>query len=103
MIGPRQLMYSVGLIDYLKDQFVVALLNWSYDQLLPGGTVILGNFDSKNSDKPYMDYILEWVLIHRSPEDMKNLFRQSKFQTSPVDVRSEDTGINLFAFCTKRA
>jgi extracellular factor (EF) 3-hydroxypalmitic acid methyl ester biosynthesis protein len=102
-ISPQQLMYSVGLIDYLQDQFVVALLDWTYDQLLPGGTVILGNFDSTNPDKPYMDYIVEWVLIHRSREDMENLFRQSKFQASTVDVQSEETGVNLFAFSTKPA
>jgi extracellular factor (EF) 3-hydroxypalmitic acid methyl ester biosynthesis protein len=102
-IRPQQLMYSVGLIDYLQDQFVISLLNWVYDQLLPGGTVVLGNFDSQNSDKPYMDYILEWVLIHRSPDDMKRLFRQSKFQDAPLEVRYEPTGINLFAFCSRSA
>jgi extracellular factor (EF) 3-hydroxypalmitic acid methyl ester biosynthesis protein len=100
-ILPQQLMYSVGLIDYLKDQFVTLLLNWTFDRLLPGGTVILGNFDSQNRDKPYMDYILEWVLIHRTPDEMKGLFRQSKFQAARVNVTHEQSGVNLFAFCTK--
>jgi hypothetical protein len=101
-IAPQHMIYSVGLIDYLEDEHIVRLLDWAHDQLLPGGTVVLGNFDVGNPDKAFMDHILEWRLIHRTPDDLRSLFARSKFGDSPVEVRSEQTRINLFAFGTRQ-
>jgi hypothetical protein len=96
------MIYSVGLIDYLEDEHIVRLLDWIHDQLVPGGTVVLGNFDVANPDKAFMDHILEWRLIHRTPEDLRGLFARSKFGDAPVDVRAEEERINLFAFCARQ-
>jgi hypothetical protein len=100
-LGPQALIYSVGLTDYLQDAFVVDLINWSYDHLLPGGTLIIGNVVPSNPDKAYMDHILEWVLIHRTAEELCELFARSKFGEAPVSLREEPAGVDLFAFCHK--
>lgn len=100
-IPPQWLIYSIGLIDYLQDDFVVALMNWSFDNLLGGGSVILGNLDASNPDKPYMDHVLEWVLIHRTPDELRELVSRSKFGMTPACVRTEKAGVNLFVSCTK--
>ncbi|MBA7663301.1 hypothetical protein ES703_71340 [subsurface metagenome] len=102
VLKPQQLIYSIGLTDYLEDVFVVNLLNWIYEHLLPGGEVIIGNFDVSNPQKAYMDHILEWILIHRTADDLRQLFSSSKFGDSDVDVRAEEAGVNLFAFCWKK-
>ncbi len=98
----QDLVYTIGLIDYLRDDLVVALLDWIHDRLRPGGTIIVGNFDVANPCKPFMDHLLEWRLIHGSAADLEALFRRSKFATAPFQVRTEGTGINLFA-STQRA
>jgi extracellular factor (EF) 3-hydroxypalmitic acid methyl ester biosynthesis protein len=100
-IQPQSIIYSLGLIDYLKDKLVIKLLDWVFDNLRSGGYAVLGNFNKGNPDKPFMDYVTEWVLIHRSPEEMKELYAQSKFGKLPVTVENDDTGIQLFAFCQK--
>lgn len=100
-LPPQQLIYSIGLIDYLQDSLIVTMIDWAYDQLLPGGTLILGNFDAGNPDRAFQDCIMDWQLIHRSHDDMRALFARSKFGDAPVDVRVEPAGVNLFAFCTK--
>jgi hypothetical protein len=94
-------MYSIGLIDYFQDKLVVQLMNWIYDSLRPGGKAILGNFDPQCPDRAFLDHLLEWRLIYRSPNDMRRLFAASKFGQREVDVRYEQRGINLFASCTK--
>lgn len=101
-LEPQHLIYSIGLIDYLEDEHIVRLLDWIHDQLLPSGTVILGNFDAENPDKAFMDHILEWRLIHRTPDGLRGLFARSKFGDTPMDVIYEEQHINLFAICTKR-
>jgi hypothetical protein len=102
-LPPQHMIYSVGLIDYLEDEHVVSLLDWIHDQLVPGGTVIVGNFDHSNPDRAFMDHVLDWRLIHRSASDLRALFARSRFGCADVDVRSEVQGVNLFAFCRKPA
>ena len=100
-IPPQHLIYSVGLIDYLEDEHVVALLDWIHDRLRPGGTAIVGNMDVANPDRAFMDHILEWRLIHRRADDLRALFARSRFGDGQVDVRMEAERINLFACCTR--
>jgi CRP-like cAMP-binding protein/SAM-dependent methyltransferase len=97
----QDLIYSIGLIDYFSDKFVVKLLNYIYDGLRPGGKVILGNFHPRNPTKPLMDYVLDWELIHRTEADMDRLFRSSAFNQPSTKIRYENQGINLFAECIK--
>lgn len=101
-LPPQQLIYSVGLIDYLADECVVDLLNWGFDNLLPGGTMIVGNFDPVNPDKDFMDHVLEWILIHRTSDQMRELFSRSHFGHVPITVIHEAAGVNLFAFGHKQ-
>jgi extracellular factor (EF) 3-hydroxypalmitic acid methyl ester biosynthesis protein len=100
-IGPQALIYSVGLTDYLQAPFVLNLINWGYDNLLPGGTLIIGNVVPSNPTRAFMDHILEWVLIHRTEEELRDLFARSHFGSTPVTFRTEPSGVDLFAFCRK--
>ncbi|MEN3223472.1 class I SAM-dependent methyltransferase [Mycolicibacterium porcinum] len=100
-LGDQDLVYSIGLIDYLADHLVVKLLDWIYHHLRPGGTALVGNFDIDNPDRAFMDHLLDWKLIHRSPQDLEDLFAQSRFAGAPVEVRREATGINLFASASR--
>jgi cyclopropane fatty-acyl-phospholipid synthase-like methyltransferase len=95
----QNLVYSIGLIDYFEDRFVVALLNWIHTCLAPGGKVILGNFHPRNPDRAFMDLVLNWRLIHRTEEDMNRLFEASSFGRPCSEIRFEAEGINMFAAC----
>lgn len=100
-LSSQNMIYSIGLIDYFQDKLVIQLMNWIYDTLGPGGKALLGNFDPRCPNRIFMDYLLEWRLIYRSPDDMRRLFASSKFGDRPVDIRYEQQGINLFASCRK--
>ena len=76
-VPPQDLVYSIGLIDYFQDEFVVQLMNWVHGVLRPGGRVILGNFHPRNPSKALQDYLLDWRLIHRTEEDMNRLYVQT--------------------------
>jgi CRP-like cAMP-binding protein/SAM-dependent methyltransferase len=101
-VPPQDLVYSIGLIDYFNDEFVVRLLEWIHARLVPGGRVILGNFHPDNPVKAIMDYILEWKLIHRTEDDMRRLFAASPFGGCS-DIVFEAARVNLFAEGTKAA
>jgi extracellular factor (EF) 3-hydroxypalmitic acid methyl ester biosynthesis protein len=100
-IPKQDFIYSMGLIDYLEDRLVLLLINWAFEQLSPGGTLALGNFATGNPYKAFMDHIVEWVLIHRTPDQIRELFAQSKFGNANVRLDTDPTGIQLFAYCLK--
>ncbi|HUI65577.1 MAG TPA: class I SAM-dependent methyltransferase family protein, partial [Bacteroidota bacterium] len=100
-VEPQDLIYSIGLIDYLNDKLVGKLLQYVYENLAPQGRVILGNFHPRNPAKEFMDYVLEWNLIHRTEEDMNRLFAASPFRRPCTRIQFESEGVNLFAECVK--
>jgi len=100
-LDDQDLVYSIGLIDYFGDRFVIALLNYIYGTLRKGGKVILGNFHPRNPSRALMDHVLDWRLIHRTEEDMDRLFLASRFKRPCARVRFEAERINLFAECIK--
>ena len=100
-IPPQDLVYSIGLIDYFSDDLVLRLINYTHSILKEGGRVILGNFHPDNSTKAFMDWVLDWKLIHRTEEDMNRLFEKSAFGRPTSNIYYEPQRINLFAECIK--
>ena len=98
---PQHLVYSIGLIDYFSDRFVVNLLNFIHGCLAPGGQVILGNFHPSNPTRTLMDQVLDWPLIHRAEDDMHRLCAQSAFARPCDRIRVDPSGVNLFAVATR--
>ncbi len=54
-----------------------------------------------NPAKEFMDYVLDWKLIHRTEEEMNRLFSASAFHRACSRIFFEEGGINLFAECTR--
>jgi extracellular factor (EF) 3-hydroxypalmitic acid methyl ester biosynthesis protein len=100
-VGTQDVIYTAGLMDYLSDRVFTALVRRSFQHLSPGGTLIVGNFGCNNSNKAFMDEILQWRLIHRSEADLLKLFRETGFGGN-VEIAAEENGINLFAIATRK-
>ena len=95
-LGPQDFVYSMGLIDYFKDRFVIALLDYVYSLLRPGGRVMLGNFHPNTGTRALMDYVFDWKLIFRTEDDLQRLFSGSSF-AGLSRVVPEVEGVDLFA------
>jgi CRP-like cAMP-binding protein len=98
--GMQDIIYSSGLSDYLDQKLVIAMIRRCYEHLKPGGTLIIGNF-TDNPDRQFLDRILHWELIYRSPEDLKKIFMATPFGDN-MEVMREPEGINLFAVAQKK-
>jgi len=97
----QDLVYSIGLMDYFSDKAVIAFLDYFYKLLKINGRAIIGNFHPRNDSRAIMEYIIDWRLIHRTEEQMIELFSKSLFKNNPVEFVYEEQRINLFAICTK--
>ncbi|MBN2298478.1 MAG: class I SAM-dependent methyltransferase [Deltaproteobacteria bacterium] len=89
------LIYTTGLFDYLSANASNRLILELYSFLKPGGTLIIGNFGMHNPQRFKMEYGSEWVLIHRSEEDLMELTKGLP-QDAAMNVEKEPEGINLF-------
>jgi extracellular factor (EF) 3-hydroxypalmitic acid methyl ester biosynthesis protein len=100
-LTPQDLIYSINFADYLSDEMVLTLLNWTHDKLRPGGRVVLGNFHPRNPTRGLMDHVLEWRLTHRDEAEMNQLFVNSRFARPCSRILFEDEGAYLLAECHK--
>ena len=87
------LIYCAGLFDYLPDPVCRSLIGLFDNLLAPGGVQLVTNVDI-HSSKREMEYFLEWHLIYRNTQAMKDLI-SSWIQPDNVSVFHEPTGINI--------
>jgi CRP-like cAMP-binding protein/SAM-dependent methyltransferase len=97
----QHFVYSIGLIDYFEDKFVVKLMDYCHRLLKPGGKLILGNFHPRNPSRAFTEHALDWKLIHRTEDDMDRLYTASAFGRPCTRILFEDQRINLFGECVK--
>jgi extracellular factor (EF) 3-hydroxypalmitic acid methyl ester biosynthesis protein len=92
--GRYQLIYSMGLFDYLSLPAATAVLAKLYELLLPGGQMVVGNFHPSNPSRIFMDYWLDWVLIYRTEKQLLDLIKD--LPGAKASVTSDSTGVQLF-------
>ncbi len=73
-LPPQDLIYSVGLIDYLVPKRAKALIASLYERLAPDGTLIVANMFTTNTGNLWpMEFLCDWPIIYRSEADMLDL------------------------------
>lgn len=73
-LPPQDLIYSVGLFDYLSQARCGALAASLYAMLAPGGSLVIANVaDVEDSGFWASEFICDWTMVFRSREDMTEL------------------------------
>lgn len=69
-LGTFDVVYSLGLYDYLDQPLARRLTTRLFSMLRPGGRLILANFLPNIRDIGYMEAYMDWRLIYRTRHDM---------------------------------
>jgi chemotaxis methyl-accepting protein methylase len=70
-LPPQDLVYSVGLIDYLTDRRAASLVRRLYELVMPGGLLIIGNMNETPLSNLWpMEFITDWPLHYRNEAQM---------------------------------
>jgi len=73
-LPPQDMIYSLGILDYIVEKRAKALLRRLYDKLIPGGKLVIANMHhGKYATFWPLEFIFDWNLIYRTEEDMRNL------------------------------
>jgi extracellular factor (EF) 3-hydroxypalmitic acid methyl ester biosynthesis protein len=68
---PQDLIYSLGLIDYLSDRRAASLVRRLYELVCPDGLLIIGNMNETPLSNLWpMEFVTDWSLYYRTEEQM---------------------------------
>lgn len=89
--GTYDLVYCAGLFDYFPQHVCKYLVELYFKWVAPGGLLSVTNVHPANPYRYSMEHILEWYLIYRDEEMMRDLAPPGSDYAIDVDA----TGLNL--------
>lgn len=95
------IVWSAGLFDYFDDRGFVLILKKLLECATDNGEIIIGNFNDENPSRTYMEMVGDWILHHRSTEQLVQLAIAAGANPEGVWVGQEPEGINLFLHIRK--
>lgn len=96
-------VYAAGLLDYLEQPLAQRLIAAMFALLNPGGELLVTNFAPDIPDAGYMECVMDWHLIYRTPEEMLDLVALiPKAQGAQLSLFSEADRNLIFLHLTRR-
>ena len=89
------LLYCAGLFDYLSERVCERVLRIFWDLGAPGARILASNFAPPNPMRAFMDYVLDWRLLHRDESEVRALAVDRSLCPDPVLVQSPG-GVEIF-------
>jgi extracellular factor (EF) 3-hydroxypalmitic acid methyl ester biosynthesis protein len=87
-VAAADLLYCAGFFDYLEDPSATAMLGLFWRSLAAGGQAIVYNFAPGNASRAYMEWIGNWYLKYRRPEDLRALGLAAGIAAERLAVRN---------------
>lgn len=72
-LGKFDLIYAAGLYDYLWRGAAKELTAYAFEMLNPGGKLMIANVLPDIPDAGYMEAIMDWWLVYRTPEQLESV------------------------------
>lgn len=99
----QDLIYTLGIIDYISNRAARKIINILYNLLAKGGKLILTH---RNRDKTFpplpVDWLCDWKVIARNKDEMAQLFYQAGIDGFDLDVESDNFGYIYYFILTRR-
>jgi SAM-dependent methyltransferase len=91
--GRFDLIYSVGLCDYLTDEHLIAMFAAWRETLQEGGLLYIAFKDTLEYDHTPYQWHLDWYFYQRTQDDVLELYRAAGFDVDALEIRRDATGI----------
>ena len=97
-------VYSVGMLDYIPDKLArFALRSW-WKLVIPGGTLLLTIKDRERYDPTFYDWMADWTFIPRTRHEFERLLTDSlPSSMSGITFKREETGVSIQATIRRTA
>jgi extracellular factor (EF) 3-hydroxypalmitic acid methyl ester biosynthesis protein len=98
--GRFDLIYSVGLFDYLRPHTALGLMRNLEARLATGGRAMIANMVPDNPSRWYMEHHLDWWLIYRTRQELLEMGRKAA-PHAHLEILEEESGVNPFVEITR--
>ena len=78
LMGERDLIYSVGMLDYFNVKNSARIVNRLWDAVKSGGLIIITNAHPDNPTRFWMEYAGDWFLCYKNKEEMHEIIAELK-------------------------
>jgi len=96
IIGKKDLIYSIGLADYLPDRILKKLVLFCFNSLKPAGKLIIAHKDSKAYKPLAPDWWCDWNFYHRSKDEVLALVNNCGITNFTINVKNEPSNVVFF-------
>ncbi len=91
--GRSDLIYSVGLCDYIPDKYLIPMLQGWRESLREGGVVYVAFKDCRRYETPEYQWLVDWFFLQRTEEQCRELFVAAGYDTDQLQMTRDETGI----------
>lgn len=91
--GKQDIIYSVGLADYIPDRLLIPMLSSWKEALHPDGCVYVAFKDMNYYDKVEYQWLMDWHFLQRDEIDCIRLLEQAGYDMDFVDSHRDETGV----------
>jgi extracellular factor (EF) 3-hydroxypalmitic acid methyl ester biosynthesis protein len=91
--GRSDIIYSVGLCDYIPDEFLIPLLKGWRESLADGGVVYVAFKDMLLYDKTEYQWLTDWYFFQRTEGDCRRLFEQAGYDMANMEMTRDATHV----------
>jgi hypothetical protein len=100
--GRFDIVFSVGLFDYLQTSTAVVLARNLFARVAEGGSLYIGNMVPENKTRWIQEHHLDWYLNYRSREQLLELGQRAASEAADLHILEEETRVNPFLQITRQ-
>jgi len=86
------ILYSIGLCDYIPDKYLVPMLQGWRETVREGGVVYVAFKDSRKYSTTVYQWHLDWYFLQRTEEDIRSLFERAGYDMYRLKMTRDATG-----------
>ncbi len=101
LFNGKNLIYSIGLIDYLPDRVLKKLIWLCYDGLETGGRLVVSHKDRDKYIPMREDWLTDWKFVPRNEEKLLAIIADAGISRANIKVVREHSQIILFLIISK--
>jgi extracellular factor (EF) 3-hydroxypalmitic acid methyl ester biosynthesis protein len=91
--GKFDIIYSVGLCDYIENRLLVPMLSGWREMTNEDGVVFVAFKDQARYDKNVYQWLVDWHFLQRSKEDCFQVLEEAGYDIDQVEMTRDETGI----------
>jgi len=89
----NDIIYSVGLCDYIPDEYLIPMLQGWRESVAEGGVVYVAFKDKALYDTAEYQWLVDWYFFQRSADECLELFVKAGFEADQIEVTRSETPV----------